>query len=112
MLEGASSIDGPIYFELVGNAHDRSSVRRPRPQPSRDRVNLLFDIAGRMTCVRDVSFKCQTHKLPSLAHRRHRQQRVNVRRLLKGQADPDRNLGADFWRLFHLSCHGNIRHQD
>jgi hypothetical protein len=73
MLEGASSISGSIYFELVGNAHDRSCVRGPRPQPGRDRVNLLFDITSRMACLRDVSFKRQAHELSSLAHRRHRQ---------------------------------------
>lgn len=73
MLEGASSVDGAMYFELIGTAHDRFCVRRPRPQPSRDRVNLLFDITSRMACLRDISFKCKTYKPPSLAHRRHRQ---------------------------------------
>jgi hypothetical protein len=37
---------------------------------------------------------------------------MNVRRLLKSQADSNRDLGPDFWRLFHLSCHGSFRHQD
>lgn len=112
MLEGASSIDGPIYFGLVGNAHDRSCVRRPRPQPSRDRVNLLFYMTSRMACFSDVAFKGQAHKFSTFAHRCHRQQCVNVWRLLKSQADPNRDLSSNFWRLFYLSCHGRFRHQD
>ncbi len=83
MLEGASSIDSSVYLKLVGDAHDRSCVRSPRPQPRRDRVNLLFHIPSRMPCLSDVSFQDQAHEFPTFAYRRHCQQRVNIRRLLK-----------------------------
>lgn len=46
-------------------------------------MNLLFDVTGRMTYFRDVSFKGQSDEFSTFAYRCHRQQRMNVRCFLK-----------------------------
>lgn len=33
---------------------------------------LLFDFAGWVICVRDVTFECRAHELSAFANRRHR----------------------------------------
>jgi hypothetical protein len=70
--ERTPSICGTIRFKSASNIHSCFCARSPRSQPSRDRVNLLYYIASRMACFRDVSFKGQAHEFSAFAHRRHR----------------------------------------
>ena len=69
-------------------------------------MDLLFDVTCWMTYLSNVSLQGQPHELAPFAHWRHRQQRVNVRSLLKSQADANGDLGTDFRRLIHWCRHG------
>ncbi|MFC5552312.1 hypothetical protein [Massilia aerilata] len=75
-------------------------------------MDLLFDVSSRMIRLRDVPFKCQAHQLSTFTHRRHCQQSVNVRGLLKSQADSHGDLGTDFRRFFRLCRHRKFQRQD